>query len=113
MPRTPAPLTVAREPDGWQWSVRDPSGLLIGSFYREADARAFVALPALLITLKALSEQMELEAGFVQKWADTAKEGLANHPAADLNSCAAGILAYKQKIDAALAAADGPSQEQG
>jgi hypothetical protein len=51
MPRTPAPLTV--EHTGWQygprlWVVKDATGNVIITAKEEGDARAFVALPALI-----------------------------------------------------------------
>lgn len=46
MPRTPAPLTVKASISG-RWAAVDDRDRYIASFLEEADARAFVALPAL------------------------------------------------------------------
>jgi hypothetical protein len=46
MPRTPAPLTV-KALSGSRWQVFDAQGVLVAAFFSDADARAFVALPAL------------------------------------------------------------------
>jgi hypothetical protein len=46
MPRTPAPLTADRHNENW-WVARDVEQVICGWFPKEADARAFVALPAL------------------------------------------------------------------
>jgi hypothetical protein len=51
MPRIPAPLTVHgvfTKTKGQRWEVRDSKGITVAKFYEEADARAFVALPALM-----------------------------------------------------------------
>lgn len=51
MPRTPAPLSVEqlrlRGRYAW-WNLTDPDGNVVAEFREEADARAFVALPALI-----------------------------------------------------------------
>jgi hypothetical protein len=53
MPRTPAPLTV-KGLSGSRWQVFDAQGVLVAAFFSEADARAFVALPALEKALRLL-----------------------------------------------------------
>lgn len=57
MPRTPAPLTVVTaledELMNQHWNVFDAEGFIVATVYRSAaDARAFVALPALMTALK-------------------------------------------------------------
>jgi len=93
MPRTPAPLTVGYEHIGKTWDALDEYQNVVGRFYREADARAFVALPALIEALKAARQ-------LPRPWMD----GALTWPEWE------GIWI---KIEAALAQADGPSQEQG
>jgi hypothetical protein len=57
MPRTPAPLTVEFRAEHDGWLVLAPEGYQYGgryiaTFAEEADARAFVALSALMTALK-------------------------------------------------------------
>ncbi len=96
MPRTPAPLTVSEsnvEGLGDGWLVWTADKRIVAFFYSEADARAFVALPALLEAAKDVLD-----------WQESC---LAIGPGTDHG------LALNRKLRAALAAADGPSQEQG
>jgi hypothetical protein len=54
MPRTPAPLTAS--PSGSTWVIRDAEGHILADVYSsEADARAFVALPALEQALRSIA----------------------------------------------------------
>jgi hypothetical protein len=64
MPRTPAPLTVNEEGGDWGlgWTVL-ADGLVIAKFIEEADARAFVALPALIDLLKRAATLIEYDPG--------------------------------------------------
>jgi hypothetical protein len=48
MPRTPAPLTVERDLTSGVYTAKTDRGDIRGTFKSEADARAFVALPALI-----------------------------------------------------------------
>jgi hypothetical protein len=83
MPRTPVPLTVEqlrlRGRYAW-WNLTDPDGNVVAEFREEADARAFVALPAL----------------------ETALRSIAN------SSCCGCCQEAALVAKAALAAADGP-----
>ena len=83
MPRTPAPLTVEQK-DGGYWNVADADGNWKGSFDTAADARAFVALPALMDAAR--------EAYFILEVLEP------DHPIND-------------QLQAALAQADGPKEQ--
>jgi hypothetical protein len=53
MPRTPAPLTVERSDSaGHSWWIVLMDTQIVATFAEEADARAFVALSALMTALK-------------------------------------------------------------
>jgi hypothetical protein len=94
MPRTPAPLTVEYAPEWAMWEVLDKNayeygGLLVGRFVEEADARAFVALPALI---------------------EAAKEALA--VLTDGGEVQMGDGHAVDLLEAALAQADGPAPKE-
>ncbi len=76
-----------------QWLIQDAHHASIAWFFEEADARAFVALPALVKYGKKLADLV-------------CREGEMN----GLTSEESNALT---KFEAALAQADGPSQEQG
>ncbi len=91
MPRTPAPLTVERfekRPTGVVvWMVKDLKNSYIAEFCEEADARAFVALPALI---------------------EAAVDAIACLRQQDTDDCEA----VAQSLQNALAQADGPSPKE-
>jgi hypothetical protein len=96
MPRTPAPLSVEqlrlRGRYAW-WNLTDPDGNVVAEFREEADARAFVALPALVEALRTLIDDCTCE---------------CDH--SDENCCAkVGVVCAKCIGEAALAQADGPA----
>jgi hypothetical protein len=74
---------------GW-WAAIDPQGSLIVAIFRsEADARAFVALPALIETAHAAVE-----------WFNNANVGTDDWK---------GVYKVFEPLEAALAQADGPT----
>jgi hypothetical protein len=100
MPRTPAPLTVMdgaeHDHPGW-WAAIDPHGMLIVAIFKsEADARAFVALPALIEAATSLRNSVigMIGIGISDSIGHTNTKVLGDH-------C--------QAVFAALAQADGPA----
>ncbi len=122
MPRTPAPLTVegpglrARAwPDSW-WRCFDAEGRLLALFSQEADARAFVALPALIASLKEMREAgcaaMRVVAdldGHPMLRAETREQRFVDELKAVGVTDGFGVRA--DKLLAALAQADGPKEQ--
>jgi hypothetical protein len=90
MPRTPAPLTVERDFDG-DWIVCRDENVYVASFREEADARAFVALPALIEAARA-----------AVAWFDDASIGTDDWK---------GVYKVFEPLEAALAQADGPKEQ--
>ena len=93
MPRTPAPHTVEYSASRDAWLVLDKTGYEYGgrnvaSFVEEADARAFVALPALQEALRDLLDVISAD--------DLVPESVS----------------YMRQARAALAQADGPAPKE-
>ncbi len=104
MPRTPAPLTVEqlrlRGRYAW-WNLTDSEGNVIAEFREEADARAFVALPALENDIRHLVKEVLALGAFEQGVIEVI--GVTNYRA---------LTYWMHQAKAALAAADGPSPKE-
>ncbi len=93
MPRTPAPLTVRQGDVTGHWHVwKDRQGIVATFYEQEADARAFVALPALLNDAAILVE-------IAERVSDT--DGLTDRQLLAVNT-----------FRVALAQADGPAPKE-
>jgi hypothetical protein len=94
MPRTPAPLTVVvgqfATSTRQRFEVYGPQGQLAGTFSEEADARAFVALPALI-------EVLQRELAYLRQFTEP--------------TGSAELERRRAAIEAALAQADGPKEQ--
>jgi hypothetical protein len=104
MPRTPAPLTVLEDHD--QWLVLHDGIIVIAEFAEEADARAFVALPALEDLLKDYREEHRQDGceRFEQ-------ESVGDNAIIEVVDHRCGYCCLADKLLAALAQADGPKEQ--
>jgi hypothetical protein len=86
------------------WNLTDPDGNVVAEFREEADARAFVALPALIEASRTLLKYCSRRDGSIASHEDCVMTFVED--GSTLSECI-------EKAQAALAQADGPSQEQG
>ncbi len=104
MPRTPAPLTVKWEAYLNQWAVYDEARAWVATFKSEADARAFVVLPALLDLLNDYRQEHGLDG--CQRFE---QESVGDNAVVEVVDRRCGYCCLADKL---LAAADGPSPKE-
>jgi hypothetical protein len=100
-------MNTAYEASDGYWHIKDEQGRLIGArFLREADARAFVALPALEDLLKDYRQEHSLDG--CQRFE---QESIGDNSVIDVVDRRCGYCCLADKLLAALAQADGSTEK--